>query len=645
MSDYIRIAALSAEIAQVQQEIEYWKLQEQSIAAELARSMAMMRQYTQRGQMPDPMVQAAVNNHAVALNRVRSTITQLWQRKASKEQEQADLQRRARYQGHSTRLRIWSAKEKDIRVENWEIFKKLWSSSDTAPKRSVLIHGQKLPLPSSQRAAMDPANRSSRRDFMNRIAYCHESLGQCDLGFPQCQRCIDLRLVCPGPRVGAFFVHAQADASQQPAPAPPSVAQVHQALTRIPPAASALRACRANAFDQLFVSHFIESFGLPPNVSAGPTWLERLPSFLDAHGGGHALATTSIRSASMLSYGTWARDEAIQADSYRWYASALTQLGRSVGQGGKPVAALEMAVCAAVMLIHFETWAGTSRNAWVHHVKGAASLLVLAGPESCRRGFLQSVFSHLRFQVFIASMQENTLHAFADPEWLDVPFREQGKNLFDELVDALFSVQRCLFVMQEGLRAGTEKDEDYTKTMQLLMETATKELSEWDAKYMAFMRPACWARREQKPEAMAPDYVDFVEPDEAEAAVPGLPESALMSLFYAGRLIVAQLAATACGTLNNTAHEDSYVLLNIAGRGEQSSAEPSSKLRPFMMLPGLKIASVWSPLPEVRSQARALLLNEQILISPMADIALTSGNYFSDVANSILGEPKAGIIV
>ncbi|KAJ6785294.1 hypothetical protein PWT90_01094 [Aphanocladium album] len=100
MSDHIRIAALSAEIAQLQQEIEYWKLQEQSVAADLTRAIEVLRQYTQRGQLPDPMTQAAVNNHSVALNRVRSTIAQLWQKKGDKEREQADLQRRVRSRGY-----------------------------------------------------------------------------------------------------------------------------------------------------------------------------------------------------------------------------------------------------------------------------------------------------------------------------------------------------------------------------------------------------------------------------------------------------------------------------------------------------------------------------------------------------------------
>ncbi len=132
------------------------------------------------------------------------------------------------------------------------------------PWSMSLVGAKDVPPVGDAKSRSDKALCPPHRALTARLTKQHS--GQCDLGFPQCQRCIDLRLACPGPRVGAFFVHAQANASQ------PAAAQVQQALTRIPPT-SALKACRADAFDQLFVSHFIDSFGLPKTVSTGPTWL------------------------------------------------------------------------------------------------------------------------------------------------------------------------------------------------------------------------------------------------------------------------------------------------------------------------------------------------------------------------------------
>ncbi|XWW96769.1 hypothetical protein V2A60_004749 [Cordyceps javanica] len=480
------------------------------------------------------------------------------------------------------------------------------------------------------------------RGSLRKRSAAHAREHQCDLGFPQCQRCVDSRLACPGPRLGAFFVHARA----APATATAVVAQelvVQRTLVCMPPppATAALAACRADAFDQLFVSHFIDSFGLPRNVATGPTWLERLPSFLGAGSsssnsrGDHnsALVTASIRSAAMLSYGTWACDEAIRAGSYHWYARALGQLYHSVGRQSKQRdGTLEMAVCAAVMLIHFETWAGTSRNAWVHHVRGAASLLEAAGPEACRRGFLQSVFSHLRFQAFLVSMQESTVHAFAEPRWLEVPFREQGKTLFDELVDALFAVQRCLFFVQKNVETGEEKSNEPLMDARLLIHAAADQLAVWNGKYMTFLRPASWIGKAHESKLALPENTDAIDSSAAATSLPGLPEAALVSLFHAGRLVVARLASLTAAGVPDTAEEDSKIVLQASSFSRQGDSTPTTKVRPFMMLPGLKITSLWSPLPELRAQAHALLLDEQILSSPMADIALTSEGYFSHVA-------------
>ncbi|EGX96746.1 Fungal transcriptional regulatory protein [Cordyceps militaris CM01] len=406
-------------------------------------------------------------------------------------------------------------------------------------------------------------------------APCRRRKVKCDLGVPQCRRCIDLRLACPGPRLGAFFVHAQA-----------------QPLLRVPPApGAALLACRASAHDQLFLGHFISSFGLSPHIASGPTWLERLPSFL----GGRGAATASIRSAAMLSYGTWAGDAAVRADAYRW---------------------------------------------------GAAALVEAAGPEACRDGgFLLAVLSHLRFQVFLASMQDNTLHAFAGREWREVPFRGHGKTLFDELVDALFAVQECLFFVQQRVDMGRDSagDDPFVESRPLV-EDAAEQLSSWNERYMRFLRPASWDGSSRGDELMLLEKPGAMGSDATVVSTLGLPEAALMSLFHAGRLIIAQLASVADAGLPDTAEEDSWVILQANRFSTPSNSPPSStssKLRPFMMLPGLKIASLWSPVPEVRTQAAALLLNEQILTSPMAELALTSDGYFSEMASSILN-PRTG---
>lgn len=210
-------------------------------------------------------------------------------------------------------------------------------------------------------------------------------------------------LECPGARTAAFFVHAVPSASlrdssdaltiikvKEPSP---QISTVNH-LSRLP----GLQPSPAGAFDQLFVSHFIDGFfgsvrpPLPIPGGSSRIWLHELPDFLASPS--PSPVQSSIRAASMLSYGTAVGDASIKTEACRWYMRALQSLRLLLGSSSP-----ETSVCAAVMLTHFETMAGTSPRAWLKHIKGAASLLEAQGPERCQSGFLHQIFSHLRLQT------------------------------------------------------------------------------------------------------------------------------------------------------------------------------------------------------------------------------------------------------
>lgn len=166
------------------------------------------------------------------------------------------------------------------------------------------------------------------------------------------------------------------------------------------------------AFDQLFVSHFIESFyGSRPPFILPKTWLDDLPVFLSDPK--PCAAKHAIRATCMLSYATVSNNKAFQDESRKWYSKALQDMQTLLS---KPdVAVTDSAVCAAVMFIHFETWAGTRPKAWVPHCRGAALLLASAGVDACRTGFMHQIFRHLRLQtVRSAPLWHNCKDSLAD---------------------------------------------------------------------------------------------------------------------------------------------------------------------------------------------------------------------------------------
>ncbi|XWW96767.1 hypothetical protein V2A60_004747 [Cordyceps javanica] len=94
MSEQARLTVLTAQIAQMHQEMEYWRHHEQNVIAQLNAAMRNLQQYTRHGQFPDPIVSAAVNNHSIALNQIRQNMARLQARKSAAEGEYNQLLRR-----------------------------------------------------------------------------------------------------------------------------------------------------------------------------------------------------------------------------------------------------------------------------------------------------------------------------------------------------------------------------------------------------------------------------------------------------------------------------------------------------------------------------------------------------------------------
>jgi hypothetical protein len=176
----------------------------------------------------------------------------------------------------------------------------------------------------------------------------------------------------------------------------------------------ALQLPRAKAFEQLFISHFVESFG---NTRDNPPfWLDKLPEFFFSSTSGPA--RESIRAATMLFYGILTSNIPIQTEANRFYARALRGLRAwlqdghgTTSNGGYSTnvsAALisnSMIVCAPVMLCHFEMMASSSPDGWMNHIEAAAGMLERLGPENCRLGLEHEMFLTVRlFMVRLFSV-------------------------------------------------------------------------------------------------------------------------------------------------------------------------------------------------------------------------------------------------
>ncbi|KFZ21112.1 hypothetical protein V502_02942 [Pseudogymnoascus sp. VKM F-4520 (FW-2644)] len=452
---------------------------------------------------------------------------------------------------------------------------------------------------------------------------CRRRKVKCDQSFPECLQCLEMRLPCPGARTGTFFVHTL--------PAPPPHWHTTQ-QTSVDPGSrlvsastaverpdtplhfslfSSIQPSRADFFDCLFLTHFIESFGnLKASDSAVPStiWLNELPGLLTSPL--PSLEKYSIRAGSMLFYGTQTHDVSIQAEARILYARALRGLRYLLLQGacvGDSAASFtEGAICTAVMLGHFESVDGTSLGAWFQHVDGASMMLEAGGPERCRLGFMHQLFRHLRLLTLVATMARNKSHPFGSQQWITIPFENHPKTFFDLLIDVLFSLPRCLTVAKNVMNSSGEEADILVAELDTLIQSSVSQIDLlWSQGLSRFSSGKDSTYR----------CLDFA--DGAAETLPwgpnpfqnivynDLPTAALSALYDAANVVLWSLLFFV--SPSGDVYEG---LIQLHAQSIISASEfvsvnscPSSVHGSLMMLFPLKIVSLWSSSLQQRNRA------------------------------------------
>ncbi|KAL7918435.1 hypothetical protein ACQKWADRAFT_245028 [Trichoderma austrokoningii] len=468
-------------------------------------------------------------------------------------------------------------------------------------------------------------------------ATCRKRRVKCDESLPECLRCLNMGLACPGPRTDAIFVHAVAPESSlrdsSSAALSPSKLKSPHVMMHLPQL-PAWQPSRADAFDQLFVSHFIDCFfgaarpALPIPTGTSRIWLHELPEFLASPY--PSPVQYSIRAASMLSYGTVIGDVSIKTEACRWYMRALQGLRYllSLDDLGSSFCAAESTVCAAVMLIHFETSAGTSPKAWLPHVNGAASLLEAQGPHRCRDGFMHQIFRHLRLQTFVAAMADNRLHPFASPQWTTIPFERHPKLIFDNLVDVLFAVLRCLSKAYSLIASDTNNTRELQAELGNLIQDAQLRIHEWRAEAMLYVFP----KEKDQSLSVSETEEDTADPRHFMLPYTDIPSAALVSLYDAANVIVLRLLHLVSPTASlydaRIQQHTQSILSAHEMISEKSGSEPDRGS--IMMVQQLKITTLWSSSSQQRAVAVRML--QGFRRGGFAGISAPSHEYFADVA-------------
>ncbi|KAL5093919.1 hypothetical protein Trisim1_009395 [Trichoderma cf. simile WF8] len=386
-------------------------------------------------------------------------------------------------------------------------------------------------------------------------ARCLQRKVKCDEKLPQCSQCQRMRRPCPGPQTGTIFVHA-VQTERGPKAEKKLQVQVAPTYQQVPITTAAIRQLQctrrtagesptiyqpsvAPAFDQLFLTTFIDSFA-KPSSGCGPhqSWMNHLHEFLNS---GDAPIRQSIRAAATAYHGRVAQNAAALRAAEHCYVAALrsqrSRLTPYLNSPSSPYIPDDQEVFTSMMLLYFELISPSSTASWLKHLHGVTSLLQLRGPESCQNGGLHPLFRSLRLLEAFSSFRNRRLSAFASKEWRTIPFAVSGKNDMDKLIDILLVLPNLLKT------GGLNNDSSFHTTSAVSVEELSAELSEYKERYIQSILLAHETSRRMRE---CPD-----EDDEADDCLEcttwidgggdfctAMPEA----LFYSARILVEHVA-------------------------------------------------------------------------------------------------------
>lgn len=222
-------------------------------------------------------------------------------------------------------------------------------------------------------------------------------------------------------------------------------------------------------------------------------------------------------------------------------------------------------------------------------------------------------------------MAENWLSVFASHDWLTIPYQIKHKTLFDEAVDNLFAVQRCLAIAQEMISAKGSSDYACARaSLTSMVEDSAASLKVWERKYMADGLLDGIVR--------APGSVETSRSSSLPKFTT-IPLAALASMYYASQVMMLRLQSLATRTSQIVLIEQHTRHILAANEYVTGVVGPGEGFGPIMVVFQVKIASLFGTSSSMRAAATKILAdNKNIPNGAFIDIAGNQDGFFPDVA-------------
>jgi hypothetical protein len=199
---------------------------------------------------------------------------------------------------------------------------------------------------------------------------------------------------------------------------------------------------------------------------------------------------------------------------------------------------------------------------------------------------------------FVASIYRNEQHAFALPEWTNIPFQIHPKTAFDELIDILYRLLPCLSVADEIITATTDTDDWLQERLNTMVLEIIFQLYKWWSQCISMLSPV---------EAPADEWMNANKKHTNEDPYdPGhfpllfhtdMPTAALGSVYDSANLIAFRLLFLSSSSAYLYEERIQRHAQSILSAKEFIAAVPgpSSGRGSLMLGFPLRIMSIWNP--------------------------------------------------
>lgn len=158
---------------------------------------------------------------------------------------------------------------------------------------------------------------------------------------------------------------------------------------------------RVELFNQLYFSHFFDTYGQSVETLQACSWLSHLPRLMADVFKSRAMKY-SCRATCMAFYGFITDDTSVKHEARSVYTAALRSQRLEVygiGSASTLPTPSQEAICSAVFMAYFEMITNKTSSAWEQHMAAAARMFEMRGPAQCHERFNYQVFRTARLGV------------------------------------------------------------------------------------------------------------------------------------------------------------------------------------------------------------------------------------------------------